>query len=204
MRVAVAAVVFTPLLRMLCTPLFRNHFYIYSLTPFRADLLCAGAILALLWKHRTPLTSARISRGAPALCLTGFLLLAASQAFPVMRLANNTPWANGFVYLFSLIGSVGLLAWVLTARGWMRTVFSSPPMRYLGEISYTMYLVHLPILSWLGARLGAGARTKLLGTVLIVLYGSISWFVLERPLLRFAARRTGFAPRLAAAGGQKA
>lgn len=197
MRVAIAALALTPLLRMVCTPLFPTHFYIYAYTPFRADLLCAGAVLALWWKRRNSVISARLRRWSPVVCLLGFFLFAATQAFPVLRLAHNTPWANGFVYLFSLIGSAGLLAWTLTDTGWLRSVLSTAPMRYLGEISYTMYLVHLPILIWLQVRYGVGARMQLLGTFLIVTYASISWFAMERPLLRFAAGRTFPKSRLA-------
>ena len=117
-----------------------------------------------------------------------------------MRLAHNTPWSNGFVYSFSVIGSAGLLVWVLTDTGWVRRLLSSAPLRYLGEISYTMYLVHMPVLELVLHRFGFNRRSQLLGLLFVVLYASISWFAMERPLLRFAARRTSFVPRLAPAG----
>jgi peptidoglycan/LPS O-acetylase OafA/YrhL len=43
--------VLAPLLRFVCTGLFRNHWMIYSLLPFRMDTLAAGALIALT-KHR--------------------------------------------------------------------------------------------------------------------------------------------------------
>jgi peptidoglycan/LPS O-acetylase OafA/YrhL len=49
-RICIAMLFVAPLLRILCTPLFHNHFPIYFLTPFRADLLCAGALIALIWR----------------------------------------------------------------------------------------------------------------------------------------------------------
>lgn len=189
LRLSLAAVVLTPILRMLCTPYMPNHLYIYSLTPFRADLLCAGAALSLLWKGRTPVTAALIERWSWPLCLVGFGLFAGTQVWPVFRLASNSVPANGFVYLFSLLGATGLLAAALTSKGWFRRLLSYPPLRYLGEISYTMYLIHVVFLVRLQARFGPRLWVNLTGLFLIILYASVSWFLLEKPLIRFAARR---------------
>ncbi|MGI4830185.1 MAG: acyltransferase family protein [Janthinobacterium lividum] len=189
LRLSIAAVVFTPVLRMVCAPYMPNHLYIYSLTPFRADLLCAGAVLALLWKQRTPATAAMIHRWSWPLCLVGFGLFAGTQVWPVFRLASNSVPANGFVYLFSLLGATGLLAAVLTSSGWLKRLLSFRPLRYLGEISYTMYLIHVVFLVRLQARFGPRLWVNGTGLLLIILYASVSWFLLEKPLIRFAARR---------------
>ena len=189
LRISLAALIVIPILRIVCTPYVPNEFYIYTLTPFRADLLCAGAALALLWKRRTPLVTARITRWSPWVCVGGFLVFAGTQAWPVFRLAHNTWEANGFVYLFSLIAASGLLAWALTDRGWLRRLLSTRPLRYLGEISYTMYLVHIFLVVKLQSRFGIGAGVRLAGLGVVILYASVSWFLMERPLIRFAARK---------------
>ncbi len=194
LRLSVAAVVLTPILRAVCTPLFPNHFYIYCLTPFRADLLCAGAVLALLWKRRTVGTAAEITRWAPLVCLVGFALFISCQAFSAFHLARNTALANALVYSFSLIGSVGLLAWALTGTGRLRTLLLLPPLRYLGEISYTMYLVHIFLIVRLQNSFGMHVWVKALGVLVVVLYASASWFLMERPLIRFAARSSRVLP----------
>ncbi len=188
LRLSLGALVFTPLLRAACTPLFPNHFYIYALTPFRADLLCAGAALALLWKRRTPASTASLTRWAPAAFLAGVLLFTGTQASPLFRLARNTPLANACVYLFSLIAAVGLLAWALTDRGWFRALLTTRPLRYLGEISYTMYLVHIFLVVLLQNHFGTAGWVKLAGAVFVIGYATVSWFAMERPLIRFAAR----------------
>ena len=188
LRFSLAAVVLTPILRMVCTPLFPNHFYIYSLTPFRADLLCAGAVLALLWKRRTPLIEARITRWSWPVCFLGILLFTGTQAFPVFRLAGNTVVANGFVYLFSLVAATGLVAWTLTDKSWWRALLASVPLRFLGEISYSMYLFHEMIGVKLEQRFGVTVLVKLVSFAVLIVYASVSWFFVERPLIRFAAR----------------
>ncbi|HLI77080.1 MAG TPA: acyltransferase [Acidobacteriaceae bacterium] len=188
LRIALGALVVVPILRMVCTPFVPNMFYIYVLTPFRADLLCAGAALTLLWKRRDAGIVAAVRRWAWLVCLGGFFLFAGTQAFPAFRLAHNTPLANGFVYLFSLIGGTGLLAWVLSDTGWLRRLLTLAPLRYLGEISYTMYLVHVVILIRLELRFGLHPWVEVLAFAAIVLYATISWFLMERPLIRLAAR----------------
>lgn len=66
------------------------------------------------------------------------------------------------------------------------------PLDYLGEISYGIYLWHLPVLMTL---LGMSALrgSALLATTLgiVVALSALSWHVLERPCMRAAARRWG-------------
>ena len=188
LRVALAAIVLTPLLRVLCTPLFPTHFYIYMLTPFRADLLCAGAVLALLWKDRTPRFEHLCRTRAWIGCVAGFGGLALLQAWPVFRLFSNTRSANGLDYTLSLVGSVSLLAWTLADTSWLRKLLSTRPMRYIGEISYTMYLIHLYVLVKVEAHVHSRALQFILVLAGTVFWASLSWFVMERPLIRFAAR----------------
>jgi peptidoglycan/LPS O-acetylase OafA/YrhL len=189
LRISLLALVIVPVLRIVCTPFVPNMFYIYVLTPFRADLLCAGAALAVLWKRRDPRVVAWIQRWSWAVCLVGCLLFAGTQAFPAFRLAGNRPLANGFVYLFSLVGATGLVAWTLSSTGKLKALLTLRPLRYLGEISYTMYLVHVMFLVKLEERFGLHAWVECLALVLIVLYATLSWFAMERPLIAVAAKR---------------
>ena len=188
LRIALAAIVLTPILRVLCTPLFPSHFYIYMLTPFRADLLCAGAALALLWKDRTPRFEQLCRTRAWIGCAAGFGGLALLQAWPVFRLFSNTRSSNGLDYSLSLVGSVSLLAWTLADTSWLRKILSTRPMRYIGEISYTMYLIHLYVLVKVEAHVHSRALQFILVLAGTVLWASVSWFAMERPLIRFAAR----------------
>lgn len=192
LRIALAALVAVPVLRMVWTPFVPNMFYIYVLTPFRADLLCAGAVLALLWKKADSLWKERISRSAWTICLGGFLLLVGTQAFPIFRLASNSVVANGFVYLFSLIGSTGLLAGLLGGKGWFVALLRTAPLRYLGEISYSMYLVHVFFLIRLEDHFGSLLWVKVAGLGVVIAYASLSWFLLERPLIRWGAKGQSF------------
>jgi len=188
LRLAILAVLFTPVLRFVAAH-YVGSGAIYLLTPFRADLLCAGAALAILWEHR----SARFER----LCghrswlgvILGFGGLAGLYAFPLFRLANNSPWAAAIDYSLSLIGSTSLLAWALAGSGLFYRLLTFKAMRYIGQISYMMYLVHQMVEILLSHHMPR--RDTLLPTLAITIaFASISWFVMERPLINFAAHNS--------------
>ena len=185
---AIAAVLVTPFLRAICTPLFPGEFYIYMLTPFRADLLCAGAVMALLWKDRSPRFEQLCRTYAWIGFLFGFGALALVQLYPPLRLASNTPSANALDYSLSLVGSVSLLAWSLADRSWLRRFLSSRVMRFIGEISYTIYLIHLTLFLLIYRYFHSPWLLFVAVFALTSLWATISWFVMERPLIRFAAR----------------
>ncbi|HEY0759233.1 MAG TPA: acyltransferase [Acidisarcina sp.] len=190
LRVAVAAVFLVPILRVLATPLFPTHYYIYYLTPFRADLLCAGAALALLWKDRTPGFELFCRRRAWIGLLIGFGGMAFVQVWHVFRLLNNTRAANGLIYSLSLVGSVSLVSWSLADRGWLTRGLNWRPLRFIGRISYTMYLVGALVevlaLRFFHSRMVVLA-IDIAGTIA---WATMSWYVMERPILDFASGKT--------------
>jgi peptidoglycan/LPS O-acetylase OafA/YrhL len=189
LRLALAAVLLTPLLRALCTPLFPSMFFIYILTPFRADLLCAGAVLAMLWKRRSAHHEQLCRSFAWLGVLAGFGGLAFVQLWPSLRLASNTRTANGLDYSLSVLGSFALLAWTLASRGWLRTLLASVPMRFIGQISYTMYLTHIIAIFVAERYLTNPYALTAVALPATVLYAWLSWVLLERPLIAFAARK---------------
>ncbi len=195
-RAALGVVILDPFIRALCTPLFANNGAIYMLTPFRADLLCAGACLAILWAHRSARFEQICKQRAWIGTVLGFGMLAALALFPVFRPSANTRWSNSFDYSLSLIGSTALLAWALAGRGLLHRLLMLKPMRYIGQISYTIYLVHQMVEYRLARYMPE--RYTLIPTLLIsIAFASVSWFFMERPLINFAARnsfRSLFAP----------
>ena len=202
-RIAVSVILIVPILRFVCTPLFPSPFSIYMLTPFRADLLCAGAALSILWKHRTPLREQLFRTHAWIGCVIGFGGLALVQVWPVFHLASNTRLSNGIDYSLSVIGSFSLLAWTLADRGFLRRILASGPMRFVGQISYTMYLSHVMMILLL-KRYTSSATVVAFGAMAATLiYSSLSWFLMERPLITFASRRASSRPRVRAAAPAK-
>jgi peptidoglycan/LPS O-acetylase OafA/YrhL len=189
LRISIAALFIVPILRVVCTHWLHREFLIYTLTPFRADLLCAGAALTLLWKSRTPQLEDFFRRYACLGLLLGFGTLGILQIWPYFRLSSDEPLANGLCLSLSLFGAASLLAWTLADRGWLNRFLTLAPMRYIGRISYTMYLVHVMVIVQFAQRIG-WKHVTLPALTFTLLYATLSWFLMERPLLNLAARST--------------
>lgn len=193
LRISLAALVVVPLLRVGFTYWLHREFIIYTLTPFRCDLLCAGAALTLIWKTRTPGLEQLVRRRAWIGCIGGFGTLGVLQIWPYFRLSSDEPIANGLCLSLSLIGAASLLAWTLADRSWLRRILTLAPMRYIGRISYSMYLVHVMVIVQL-LRFISFKYVTIPALTVTILYATISWYLMERPLLNLAARSTPAVP----------
>jgi peptidoglycan/LPS O-acetylase OafA/YrhL len=88
----------------------------------------------------------------------------------------------------------GLLAFLIVlpavvggdARGWPRRLLSTRALRWLGEISYGIYLWHLPLLLWM-VHHGVTSPALLLPLTLAwtIACAAASYYLVERPILRF-------------------
>ena len=185
--VAAAIVLIAPLLRWFCTPLFAYHWPIYALTPFRMDLLATGALISILWRHRQD----AIKRfGHYGLIFSAFALLTllALSRKPGFRTTSNTQLPNVCIYELTLIACTGALLWALSGR--MTGLLTLSPIRYVGRISYTIYLIHLTVFLLVTRYVHGFFAAAGVTFVATLLYAALSWFVLERPML---ARRPNFA-----------
>lgn len=191
LRIALSALIVVPLLRIVCTPLLHSEFAIYTLTPFRADLLCAGAALTLLWNARSANFERLLATRAWLGCVAGFGTLALLQIWPYFRLSSNKPLANGLCYSLSLVGAASLVSWTLassaTNGSLLYRLLTLPPMRYVGRVSYSMYLIHVVVIVQM-LRFVPMRYVTVPALAVTVLYAALSWHLMERPLLSFAAR----------------
>lgn len=95
----------------------------------------------------------------------------------------QTPWVvtTFRTFLALAFAAIVLAACCLNSRWW---IILSTPLRYLGDISYGIYLWHLPVIvtlkrfDWLGPE-----RALPLVLALTLLLASLSWHFFERPLI---------------------
>jgi peptidoglycan/LPS O-acetylase OafA/YrhL len=114
---------------------------------------------------------------------------------PVAGAVGLTQHSAGYSITRNLLyaGVATLLVWPLVfgdqRRGLVRQVLASRPVSYLGEISYGIFLFHLPVLTWFYALAERPAftgevwSTTLLGWSGGVALAAISYRLLERPLM---------------------
>lgn len=174
-----------------------NPYPQYVLLPCHMEGLALGALIAL--RFRSGPWDVRKGRlGALTL-----VLLAGTCALSVwsnpLRLAeeHSSPFNRTAGYLLSSLACASLVTWLVAFRGstwtsWLRT----PPMRYLGKISYGVYLLHVPVreaIYHLRNAMGWTLPRESLPMVLVVVLASVasaslSWHLLERPILGLKER----------------
>jgi peptidoglycan/LPS O-acetylase OafA/YrhL/lysophospholipase L1-like esterase len=165
---------------------------VYYGTDTRAFELLVGAGLAILLARRPPLHR-RAGRGA----LQGAGLVSMGLLIYGFVAIGGPP---GWLYQGGLLGATVLVGVVIASviqprRGPLGAVLSVPPLRWLGVISYGLYLWHWPVLvlateSTTGV---SGYPLKALQVGLTVALATASYYVVERPIRR--ARFSGWRRR---------
>lgn len=151
--------------------------HIYFWTHTRVDSILFGCILAL-WNN--PLLDDGAWRpGFAALALAAALLLL-GYVHPDEAFRRTLSYTLQGMALF-----VGF-SWLLHLDPKWDAWFAAPPVRWLGLLSYTLYLIHLPMLQLVGG-LGVSAPW-FWGYLLALLYAFASYRLMEQPLRRWRGR----------------
>ncbi len=156
---------------------------IYFGTDTRADALLAGCTLALLRGRPEPVVG---FRGIGPLAVVSFLAVCVMPTLHPL-------WPDS-AYTFATIASVAIVIAALQPDPRL-TGLTAWPLRWLGERSYSLYLVHVPVLMVVGTFLTsieATARGTLAVGISIMLSMALYRFV-EMP---FRQRRTAARARV--------
>jgi peptidoglycan/LPS O-acetylase OafA/YrhL len=114
----------------------------YYLLPSRAWELMLGAALALLRPTRAVTAPAALV--SDGILLLGLCLIAA----PVFLYNSGTPFP-GFAALVPCVGAA-LVIWFGDQRGRVHRLLDNRPTVFIGQLSYSLYLWHWPILVFAG------------------------------------------------------
>ncbi|MFQ5416492.1 MAG: acyltransferase family protein [Myxococcota bacterium] len=167
---------------------------VYFGTDTRAAAVLLGAALAACVRGARP-RSPLAHRGLDMLGLVS----AAGLAWGWLGTHGELPWLyRGGLFLFEAMATGVIAAAVLAERGIVSRMFSWEPLRWLGLISYGLYLWHWPVYVTLSPE-RTGLEGWLLTSLRIGVSGAIataSYRWLELPV-----RRGGIAPRTALAAG---
>jgi peptidoglycan/LPS O-acetylase OafA/YrhL len=152
----------------------------YYGTEARAHTILVGCLLAIALRA-APEFPARAGAA-----LQGFGVLAAiAMVVAFERGRASALYFRGGSLLFALLIAV-LIAALVAPRGVVRSAFSIPPLRYIGRISYGLYLWHWPVIVYVTAeRTGwVGNRLNILRLVITFAITMASFHLIEQPILR--------------------
>ena len=198
----IGAAVASPVFRVAAYLWQPNNPYLqYALLPCHCEGIALGGLIAIRFR------SGAWNFSKLHLTLWTALLMGAAVAgsFFSRGGVEGWAWANTWNrlagYSISSLGCACLVLWLISFRGsvytqWMRI----GPLKYLGKISYGVYLLH-PLALWTAIELGKkrkihflhyDPRFSLVGIGLSLLYAAISWHFFEGPILKMKERFTNF------------
>jgi peptidoglycan/LPS O-acetylase OafA/YrhL len=178
---AASLVLTAPLLRWIATAYFPGHWDIYISTPFRMDLLAAGALLALVWGRRRAAIERFGGYGRVLACLAAIPLFLFSR-YPWFQPGANSILVNVWLYEIILFGYVGVLLWALSGRA--VGILKLRPLVYVGRISYTLYLVHETVMTVVWNHVHHHLAGTAIAAAISLFVAAVSWHYLESPILQ--------------------
>jgi peptidoglycan/LPS O-acetylase OafA/YrhL len=192
-RVLLALLILVPVLRGVTTLWVAHqafdtfHWSIYKGTPFRIDCLAMGALLTFLWRSRNEAVRRYGCLGLVATALTPPVMFFLSRHYSGFSTVDGTVHGNVLTYEISLCCVTGLMLWALGGR--YTAVLRLTPVRWLGRISYSFYLIHESALELAGRRFHSAGMIALVAGSGTLAYAALSWYLMERPILHGGSRR---------------
>ena len=147
-------------------------------------LFFAGGLAAVLSLHRGA-DSAGSVRAFGLLGIAALLAFVATvPAVPAaLGLLPFTPDLNHRWFAFFAVAWSALLLAVVHGPAWLRRPFEWRPMRWLGWVSFSAYLWHMPVLAAVTGPMGLdGVSALAVFAVLTAAVSWASWRLFERPL----------------------
>jgi peptidoglycan/LPS O-acetylase OafA/YrhL len=160
---------------------------LYVGTDTRADALLIGCATAIALANRRFASFASNSRVPRYLAVGGAIL--------ITWLMKGTPlewrgYDRGMFFVVS-VSTACILVVVVTQRGWGPVVvLSQPILAWIGRLSYSLYLWHLPLFGFIKSERFSMAPTtvRTLRIALTFVVAAGSYYLIERPFLRLKSR----------------
>jgi peptidoglycan/LPS O-acetylase OafA/YrhL len=172
----------------------------YTLLPTRILPLALGCFLAVIEARGRHLGL----RTAAAASVAGACLLLAAVTGRAAAIIPASGWFWAIILPSISLISFGFVTALISPAtpAWLLAPFRWSTARFMGRISYAMYLVHIPLLFALGINAAAldEGPAPLRGSALVVLLSFLiattSLYLIERPLSRLKDRIGNRAPAL--------
>lgn len=168
----------------------------------RADSLAAGALIAVCMRSYGPQVFAFCQRYYTVMLASAGFLFAVAIGGDLLyeSLPGNTPGDlhertySALMYTILWIAFSLILLLSVTHSGssrWLPKALRNRGLRYMGKISYCLYLIHYPLRQFMIAHFGRAAGI-LLGLLTSLLLASLSWKYFEGPIARWKEKRFAY------------
>jgi peptidoglycan/LPS O-acetylase OafA/YrhL len=191
LQLLVVTIIVSPVLRIVVSAWQYPRTVRYVAMPLRADALAMGVLLALVLRDRA--WQARIARNLRTLYGMILLLLTVIVSITVRNPVPENRTEGILVFLMgALFGAVVLLALVQPHGLWAGFCRLSA-LRFLGGVSYCIYVIHLAVNTfcqaflhsvYAGRSISLDIAGVLLACVITWTLASVSWRFLESPAIR--------------------
>ncbi len=182
----IAVLVLSPVARGLAVHFGTSWHFVYTLPWLRLDGLAIGGLIAIVLRERTFQEHKWKSYAKLVLTVSGVgaALTLWRHALPLSGLES--------IWIYSWLALTFGAILFLTVVGKPLAVLEGRWLRYVGEISYGLYLLHTPAFAFVnvvGRHIHASGRIVdfviiVMKLLLVMILASVSWFAMERPILR--------------------
>ena len=183
-----------PMARWVFTPHAQSYMVIFTLTPFRMDLLAAGSLLAIFWTEDRESVRRLLPWAWILMIVSGLLFFGPAIRLPWWRAkANSIPFNVAGYSLSTLFFATLLIVVLFSENRFVQGVLRNKALMWVGTVSYMCYLIHEPVLHVTIPALGKVGGT-LAGFLVTLLISGVSWKYVERPILQHGQKPRGQAP----------
>ncbi len=156
---------------------YRKPDWAFYLLPTRAWELMAGSILANLSANR-PAADDKNSLWSTLPPLAGLVLI-----FISLFSLTEGPTFPGYHAILPVLGAVLFLGIKGGSRSWTERLLSTGPMVFIGQMSYSLYLWHWPVFSFVDYKLYLASPLVRISfkVALSAAAASLCFFFIERP-----------------------
>jgi peptidoglycan/LPS O-acetylase OafA/YrhL len=152
-------------------------------SPTRAWEFGVGVLVAF-WAHGRASSSKTRERAATTTAIAGIVLLAVTN----LLVDDKTPWP-GVIVLLPVAGTAALIVAGTLAPNPVSGLLSTRPGVWVGDLSYSLYLWHWPLIAF-ASLLWPGSAAPLLAGVASIVPAWLSYRYVETPLRAARTRST--------------
>jgi peptidoglycan/LPS O-acetylase OafA/YrhL len=163
--------------------------------PSFLPYFACGMLVALAVEHSRARGFALSGRQSAGLALTAGALLASNGVWHALDHSVGSFGMEVFADLAAAVAFAAVITSLVIGTGAGLRWLAWRPFAWIGTIAYGLYLWHIPVIVFARGNglLPGGALSALIALPVAIALGAASWYLLEQPLMRYAARlrRTG-------------